>query len=104
VTCGNSEQNAVFVHQTDSAKFPTSGVSTTPVFNRAKYYALHGRDKGIVVQIDRELLCPMHVREFPPKSTISTPVVPEDQEVILVGSDNGPLPDALIFRVHEVTT
>ncbi len=41
-TAGLSENNAVYGHQLSSSKFPTSGISTTPVFQRACYYATAG--------------------------------------------------------------
>ena len=40
-TYGESETNAVIMHQRDSSKYPSSGVSTTPIFENAKLYALH---------------------------------------------------------------
>jgi len=39
VTYGCSLSNAVIGHQTNSDRYPTSGVSTTPHFERARFYA-----------------------------------------------------------------
>lgn len=103
VTYGSSETNAVIRHQLNQEGFPTSGVSTTPFFERARYYAL-GKDTstGYVYKIDRSLLQQHGVSEFVVSSFAKFPSVPEDHEVILVSSDFGELPSEIIIEVIAV--
>jgi hypothetical protein len=97
---GSSDINAVLKHQLDSGRFPTSGISTTPVWDRANFYATHTRDgaltKGYIYTIDRELLPKYGVKEYVVSECIPQPCIPEDCEVILVSSDGGPLPQEVI--------
>ncbi len=55
---GMSPANAVLGHQMDSRKYPTSGISTSPHFERAFYYATKDGEfeTGYIFKIDRELL------------------------------------------------
>lgn len=103
ITYGYSEINAVIGHQTNSTEFPTSGVSTTPHFERARLYATKGtNDKGIVYKINREDLAEYEVREYIVNKYAVQPTVPEDDEVILVHKDYGPLPKEIIIDIIEV--
>ena len=65
-TLGPSEKNAVYGHQLSSEKFPTSGISTTPVFQRAQYYATGGGRfvLGYVLKLDRKVLELVGAKEF----------------------------------------
>jgi hypothetical protein len=49
---GSSEINSILAHQTDSSKFPSSGISATPIFEIAKKYATYNKKKGYVFKID----------------------------------------------------
>jgi hypothetical protein len=97
---GRSETNAVLKHQLDSGKFPTSGISTTTVLDRAQFYATHirggQRTKGYIYTIDRNLLPKYGVREYVVSELIPHPSIPEDCEVILLSGDNGSLPQEVI--------
>jgi hypothetical protein len=100
---GASETNAVIRHQLNQEGFPTSGVSTTPIFERAKFYATAGGKKqGYVYKIGRSLLDKYGVKEFIVTNFTVNPSVPEDQEVILVASDFGPLSQTIILAVLPV--
>ena len=102
-TYGSSPINAVVRHQLNQEGFPTSGVSTTPHFERAKFYATHnGKLAGYVYKIDRSLLSSHSVQEFIVSEFAKRPSVPEDDEVILVASDFGPLPEEVIVDVISV--
>ena len=102
-TYGPSQTNAVIRHQLNQGGFPTSGVSTTPHFECAKFYATHnGKQTGYVYKIDRSLLAGHNVREFVVSQLAKRPSVPEDEEVILVASDFGPLPDEIVVDVIPV--
>jgi hypothetical protein len=101
---GASPTNAVIRHQLNQESFPTSGVSTTPHLDRAKLYARGrgGTESGVVYRIDRALLAIHGVTEYAVSEYAKQPSVPEDEEVILVGADSGPLPDAIVVEVVEV--
>ena len=57
-TYGKSKRNAVVGHQIDSSVFKTSGISTTPNIERAKYYALNNNKykKGYILKFDTDKL------------------------------------------------
>jgi hypothetical protein len=93
---GKSERNAVLMHQHDSTKYPTSGVSTTPNYEHAVRYA------GYVYKISATLLEAYGVKSFSVDQHAARPVIPGDREVILVASDFGPLPNENIAEVIRV--
>jgi len=98
---GSSPENAAIKHQYNQSGFPTSGVSTTPFFERAKYYSTSG-DKnvpGYVYKIDRMLLEENAVTEYSINRIVTNPSIPEDAEFILVANDYGTLPDEIIVEV-----
>lgn len=100
---GSAETNAVIRHQLNQEGFPTSGVSTTPLFDRAKHYALSKSNlAGYVYKIDRSILRQCGVREFVVAESATFPSVPEDQEVILVASDSGELPPEIVIEIIQV--
>jgi hypothetical protein len=100
---GESEANAVLRHQLDQKGLPTVGISTTPSYERAAYYATFGgRRTGYVYKIDRESLAAHRVREVVVGAFTPAPSIPEDQEVILVSVNGGALPEALILETSEV--
>jgi|SRR3990172_300643 len=106
ITWGASEANAVIRHQLNQEGFPTSGISTTPHFERAKVYARGtvAKSSGYVYKIDRTHLSSYGVREFVVANYAKAPSMPEDEEVILVTADNGPLPEQLIVKVIPVNS
>ena len=101
---GESQENAVIEHQQHQAGFPTSGVSTTPHVTRAIFYATHGGKyrRAYVYVIDRSQCKGLTVSEFVVNDIVPSPSVVEDDEVILVASDFGALPAALLVEVREV--
>lgn len=99
---GESERNAVIMHQRDSSKYRTSGVSTTPIYENAVRYATHDGQSGYVYKIDAGLLEAHGVTAYPVDEHAVKPAIPEDQEVILVASDFGTLPDEIIVEVVAV--
>ncbi|NTV47716.1 MAG: hypothetical protein HGB11_14625 [Chlorobiales bacterium] len=97
-TYGISDQNAVLRHQLHQAGLPTAGVSTSPHKDRAVFYALGAgkHREGVVLVIDRSKLVEYGVREYVVSSSVVQPSVPEDDEVILVGINGGPLPIEIV--------
>jgi hypothetical protein len=107
VVVGTSVANSVVAHQwNQTGAFPpgTSGVSTTPHFARATFYALHGErfTEGRVVELDVEKLRQLGVAIWSVHDFAWVPAVPEDDENILVASDFGPIPAAAVVQVHKV--
>jgi len=103
---GESETNAVIMHQRNSAKYPTSGISTTPIFENAARYATHDGKyhSGCVYKIDVNLLSQCGVKAFPVDQHAVRPAIPNDREIILVANDFGTLPDEIIIEIIEVTS
>ena len=103
-TYGSSINNAIILHQRDSTEFPTSGISTTPIFERARFYALMGGEnkKGFVYKIDRASLINNKVKEYWVQEYTRLPNIPEDDEVILVSGSNSDLDKSIIVEVIEV--
>ncbi len=102
VTIGPSDRNAIHWHQLAQGHHPTSGISTTPHYERAVKYATWGGVPGVVYVINREGLDQCNVREFIVADHVPNPRVPEDDEVILVTPLGAPLPPSLIVRVLDV--
>ncbi|MDR4493065.1 MAG: hypothetical protein R3B74_01330 [Nitrospirales bacterium] len=104
ITYGSSVKNAIMAHQKDSSTFPSSGVSTTPVFENAKAYALHNGvyTSGYVFKIDAELLKTVGVMAYDISETAPAPAISEDKEIILVAKDFGVLPTEIVIEIIEV--
>jgi hypothetical protein len=98
---GECEANAVIEHQQHQAGYPTSGVSTTPHLERARYYATGGgaNARGYIYVIDRSRLAALRIREYVVNAVVPMPSVPEDDEVILVAEDLGALPAECIVKI-----
>lgn len=106
VTWDESEANAVIRHEWNQEGLPTSGISTTPHLERAKFYS-RGRDgcqEGVVYRIDRGRLQFHHVREFVVSKYSLWPSIPTDEEVILIPPEGGVMPAELIVEVISVDT
>jgi hypothetical protein len=102
-TSDSSETNAVIRHQQNQEGFPTSGISTTPFFDRAKHYALSKSNlAAYVYKIDRSILRQFGVKEFVVADFAIFPSVAEDQEVILVSPDFGELPLEIVIEIIQV--
>ena len=101
---GDTETNAVLRHQLRQEGFPTSGISTTPIYERAVFYATARGANGIgyVYKVDRQSLAHHGIREFVVSEFTDAPSVPEDEEVILVGGSGKPLPDDIVSGVVKV--
>ena len=78
-------ENAVRQHQWKQNGLPTSGVSTTPHLERARFYAAAN---GVIVRIDRHLLAQHGIKEYRVKDYLTKDphnvAVPEDDEVVLL--------------------
>jgi hypothetical protein len=105
-TLDSTEVNSVIKHQKNSDEYPTSGISTTQVYERAQYYALSGdKEKiGYIFTIDRNLLNKYLVKEFIVSDATPNPKIPEDDEVILYSQNDvqNKLPIEVIIKVDKV--
>lgn len=103
-TWSPSVANAVSEHQRHQAGYPTSGISTTPHIDRAKFYATRGGryPRGIIYVIDEEL-CVLHgVSVYVVSDYVFHPCVPEDDEVILVAANSGDLPNGILVNTLTI--
>ncbi len=102
-TFDDSRENAVIGHQRDSDYYRSAGVSTTLHFERAKYYATSGLTRdGFVYKISRFSLRKYGVQEHVVSEYTPSPKCPEDDEVILFHTEDGPLPPAIVSAVISV--
>jgi hypothetical protein len=104
IVCGESAANEVVRHEYMRSGEPTSGISTTPIFQRAVCYATHDGQyaSGFIFTIDRNILSNYGVTQYIVKDIKPFPSVPEDEEVILVAHDFGDLPEGVILSVQRV--
>jgi hypothetical protein len=103
ITWDSTPTNAVIRHQLGQEGFPTSGISTTPHYDRAVFYVRgpNGNAGGYVFKINRKALASEGVEQFV-VSHYCRPSVPEDEEVILVTRNGIHLPSILVAEIIEV--
>jgi len=104
IVSGKSDINTVVLHQWKQAGIPTSGISSTPVFERALFYALSAgtSNKGYVfkfsiIQLRKDGVSIHRVNELVP-----CPAVPEDDEHVLVARNFGNIPRSSIVSIQEI--
>ena len=100
---GKANVNAVIKHQWQQKGIPTSGVSSSPFIERAKYYACSGvRNKhGYIFKMSIESLTNQGVSIYRINELVTAPAIPEDDEHVLVANDFGTIPDSAIIQVIE---
>jgi hypothetical protein len=103
---GDSSLNAVVEHQRHQAGYPTSGVSTTPHLERARFYATHGGEvsDGYIYVIDRNLCQSRGVTLYVVNDIVPQPSIIKDDEVILVAQDFGVVTSDVIIDVVRFCT
>lgn len=94
---GPTEEYAAYHHQLGQK---TSGVSTTPIFEIAKFYA---HENKIIVKISRDLLQDFNIKEIVVSEKCPIVIKPEDQEVILIKLDDKPWPKEIIQEVIKIS-
>lgn len=97
---GERIEHAVREHQW-CGKYPTSGISTSPLFDRAAFY---GRSTGVVVEIDTTTFGELGIAAYKVSDYVDDEfiVCPEDQEIILCYREGQPLPQEAVRRVHRI--
>ncbi len=105
MTCGFSAYNEAVRHQFMQKGLPTSGISTTPNIERAKFYATKGGKylSGHIYIIDRTKLSKFGVSEYIVNEIIPNPSIPEDNEVIIVAQDFKQIPKSVIIEIKHIT-
>jgi hypothetical protein len=95
---GERVEHAVREHQW-GGKYITSGISTSPLFERASIY---GAQTGVVVEIDTTKFTELGVEAYKVADHVNPEfiVCPEDQEVILCYREGEPLPREIIHKIH----
>lgn len=97
------EENAVRQHQWQQAGLPTRGISTTPFYARALFYA---QSNKVIVKIDTSLFDDLGIITFDVNEVLgerpSDIAVPEDNEIILVYEKNGNFPSEIIAEVTKI--
>ena len=104
VQFGESDLNTVIQHQWAQAGIPTSGISSSPHMDRAKFYALIGGDakKGYIFKLSVELLRECGVSIYRVNDWVPNPAVPQDDEHVLVAWDFGQIPESAIVEVMAI--
>jgi len=97
---GERVEHAVREHQW-GGKYITSGISTSPLFERASIY---GAQTGVVVEIDTTKFAELGVEAYKVADHVDPEFVvcPEDQEVILCYREGAPLPSEMILKIHRL--
>jgi len=101
-THGISLKNAILQHQTDSSKFITSGISTTPHCYRAIFYAKHNRNTGYILVFDVKLFDQFNINYYKVSDYIKHPNIPEDEEVILVSHDYQQITNRIVIKEEKI--
>jgi hypothetical protein len=98
---GNSVINEVIKHQFKQLGISTSGISTTPYFDRALYYALSNgkNNEGYIYKISIEKLGNANVRIIRISDLNIKASVPEDDEHIIIAKDFGCIPSEVIDEI-----
>ena len=104
IVAGKSIDNTVILHQWSQKGYPTSGVSTSPIKERAKFYALEdGKySKGYIYTLSINLLKKHDVTIYRVKDFVTYPAIPEDDEHILVANNFQKIPSDVIITVELV--
>lgn len=106
VECDESAFNSVIGHQwqQEGVWWKTSGLSTTPSYERARSYALrHGQPLvGRIIELDTSDFELLGIRAYSVNRIATLPATPEDDEYILVAQDLRGIPEKSVVRIHEV--
>jgi hypothetical protein len=103
ISHGCSEENSVIGHQEDSSEYKTSGISTSPHYNRAVFYATKGGTQdGIIYKIEISKLLEYQVKTYNVLDVVNGPKVPVDDEIILIQKEEGALPIEIVKEIIKI--
>jgi len=98
-----SEENAVRQHQWKQKGLPTRGISTTPFYEQALFYA---QTNKVIVKIDTALFDKFGIKTFDVNEILgfrkSDIAVPDDNEIILVYQRDGNFPTEIIKEIIKI--
>ncbi len=105
IVAGKAVINSIVFHQWEQKGFPTSGISTTPFIERAKYYALSGTSNtnGYIYKLSIIELNKSGVSLYRVNEHIDYPAIREDDEHILVDKDFKEIPIEAIISVQPIS-
>lgn len=104
IVAGDASINSVVFHQWRQLGLPTSGVSFTPFWERAKFYAFSGGRnlEGYIFKISVKKLIEASVLVYKVNDLVPHPAVPDDDEHILVARDCKEISEQVIVSVRKV--
>jgi len=104
VICGESITNESILHQWGQKGYPTSGISTTPYFERAKYYSpANGKfSVGFIYELSIKKLKEFRVSIYRVSNFATFPAIPEDDEHILVAHNFKEIPAEAIINMTKI--
>ncbi len=104
IVTGESIANEVIFHQWNQEGYPTSGVSTSPIKERAKFYALKNGEysKGYIYKLSVNLLEKNGVSIYKVGDYTAFPAVPEDDEHIIVAKNFKEIPSIGIVAIEFI--
>lgn len=95
-----SVENIVRQHQWKQYGWPTRGISSTPYYDRALFYAAKNK---VIVRIDTSKFIDFGITTYDVNSILghraNDIAVPEDNEIILVYQNDGLFPKEIIVEV-----
>lgn len=99
-TLGEREEHAVREQQWNG-QYPTRGVSCTTEWKIALQYATTSR---VIVRIDEEACDRLGIHRCRVRDRVPLQLIahPEDEEVILVSDEDGPLPKEIVAEVFDL--
>lgn len=103
-TYGASKQNTNLLHQKDSSLFPTARVSTTPILERAIFYATkkyQNYDDVYILQF-KNLSTIEGFELYDVNTHITNPTCPEDEEVEISYQNNQAIPLEFIEKIFKI--
>lgn len=99
----DSVENVVRQHQWKQNGWPTRGISSTPHYNRALFYAAR---KKVIVKIDTSKFAAFGIKTYDVNEILgfrkSDIAIPEDNEIILVSESDGMFPKDIISQIIHI--
>jgi len=98
-----STVNIVRQHQWNQNGLPTKGISATPFYKRALFYA---QTNKVIVKIDTNLFNKLGINMYDVNEVLASEsydiAVPEDNEIILTYKNKGVFPKKIITEIIKI--
>lgn len=104
VMSGKCDQNSIVLHQWKQEGHPTSGLSFTPHYDRALFYAKHGGkyERGYIFRVDVSIFESLGGTVYSVNKRVPAPSIPQDDEHILIAKGFGSIPDECVVQIEAV--